>query len=620
MTNALSQSLRDALSLVESEDRPLLWLLGIGLIATALLETIGIGVVFIFFSVVVSPSNLGGIAFVRRTRAWLGEPDIVHFVLILAAAVFLFLVVRLSMIGATLWLNQNVRNRMVRRVSRRLFQGYMTQPYARHVSTRTSVVINNVVSNSAAAVQNCTLGLLEIVGALSILCSLLIALAVVRPVETLVTTLLVGALVAGYWLFMHQRLSYWGAATVRANEESFRIVGEALRGIKTVKVMRLEPRFNDMFADQVARQTSLTLKYNLAQQAPRLAAELALASILLPLVGLAFWGGQQTQMLVPTLVLFGAAAFRMLPAFVKIVNQMQLFRYSAPALRMVTAEYERQRHQRFDREVAAIAPVKFEKTLQLDSISYRYENTDGPAIDNVTLTIRRGQFVAFAGLSGSGKTTTADVMLGLLEPTSGAMRLDGNPLDSRTALTSGLFGYVPQEPFLTDDTVRHNIALGVPDDKIDARRLEQAVLDSALDKVIAALPTGLDTALGEGGARLSGGERQRLGLARALYLEPRILVLDEPTSALDAITEAEISATLCRLKYHCTIIMIAHRLSITRACDTIFLFSAGRLIDRGSFEELHGRNEEFRTMARLLGIAGTPHSDEELSQIAGGGQ
>jgi ATP-binding cassette subfamily C protein len=244
------------------------------------------------------------------------------------------------------------------------------------------------------------------------------------------------------------------------------------------------------------------------------------------------------------------------------------------------------------------ASVVFRDAIALERVTYAYPGSEVPALRDVSLTIRRGESIGVVGPTGAGKSTLIDALVGLLPPSAGCVRVDGIDLTAARARTwRRHVGYVPQSIVLVDDSLRRNVALGIPDRDIDARRLAQAVRIAQLGPLVAAQPEGLEARVGEHGVRLSGGERQRVGIARALYHDPDLLVLDEATAALDTPTETALSAAIRALHGEKTVLLIAHRLSTVRSCDRIALLVDGRLADCGTFDELLARNAEFRRLA-----------------------
>ncbi len=302
---------------------------------------------------------------------------------------------------------------------------------------------------------------------------------------------------------------------------------------------------------------------------------------------------------VPILALFGSAAYRLLPSFVRMSNVVQSLQFARPMLSLVQADLDRFAHPA-SRPAQEIAIPTLRHEIRLERVSFAFDGEAEPVLREVSLTIRRGQSVALVGASGAGKTTLVDIILGLHQPTAGVVRIDGCPLPP--GCHPRLFGYVPQESFLINDTIRRNIALGAA--RTDDAEIRRAIDAASLGDFVASLPDGLDTVVGERGLRLSGGQRQRLAIARALYNKADVLILDESTSSLDATTEAAVAEAIHRLKEAQTLIIIAHSLSTVRNCDRLFFLDAGRIADEGSFAELSARNAAFRAMVREMELAG----------------
>jgi ABC-type multidrug transport system fused ATPase/permease subunit len=238
--------------------------------------------------------------------------------------------------------------------------------------------------------------------------------------------------------------------------------------------------------------------------------------------------------------------------------------------------------------------------IALKNVSFTYPNAAGPSLESVELVIRRHEVIGLVGETGAGKTTLVDLILGLLEPTAGTIEVNGEPLwGERRFFWRRSCGYIPQEIFLSDDSVRANIAFGVPEDVIDDEAVVKAAHIAQIDDFVSTLPAGYETSVGERGVRLSGGQRQRIGIARALYHDPDVLVMDEATSSLDGATEAAVMEMIHKLGRTKTLIVIAHRLSTVRACDVIYLVHKGTITASGSYDELAKTNLFFRTMAGL---------------------
>jgi ATP-binding cassette, subfamily B, bacterial PglK len=300
--------------------------------------------------------------------------------------------------------------------------------------------------------------------------------------------------------------------------------------------------------------------------------------------------------------LFIAAGFRLLPTLYRFVSSATTFKTGLAAVELVCddiAELEGAIAADRARPVSPGSIPSLERELRLDDVAFSYGDASRLVLDGVSLTIRRGESAAIVGTSGAGKSTLVDLVLGLHHPLRGSIRVDGVDIASDLEGWQRQIGMVPQDVYLLDASLRENVAFGVPEDGIDEERVRDAIHRAQLEAFVAGLPDGLDTVTGERGVRISGGQRQRLGIARAFYVDPRVLVLDEATSALDNRTEAELSATIDQLRGTLTMIVIAHRLSTVKNCDHVFLLEHGHLSASGSFEELLESSPAFAKLAEL---------------------
>jgi ABC-type multidrug transport system fused ATPase/permease subunit len=285
------------------------------------------------------------------------------------------------------------------------------------------------------------------------------------------------------------------------------------------------------------------------------------------------------ETLLPTLGLFAATGFRLIPSVNRVLGAVQLVRYGLPAINTLHTELS----FTIPKIINTHSPItSFCTKLELSQITYTYPGTTEPTIKNISLTIRHGESVGFIGASGAGKSTLVDVLMGLLTPDTGKVRIDDKDIQANLRNWQDQIGYVPQSIFLTDDTLRRNVAFGLANEKINDDAVQHAIQVAQLDEFVASLPEGLETFVGERGVRLSGGERQRIGIARALYHNPTVLILDEATSALDIATEHGIMQVVTSLRGIKTIIIIAHRLSTIEHCDRVYQLKKGSLVKEGT--------------------------------------
>jgi len=377
-----------------------------------------------------------------------------------------------------------------------------------------------------------------------------------------------------------------------------------MRLIKDIKASGRENFFATTLGGILHRNCMARRRYQFTTATPRLLLEtLAIGIMLLGIVGLLTMGRSPGEVVV-TLGLFGVVAFRLMPSLNRLTGYASNLRAGSAMVGTIHADIQKVRALPGAGAVFAEPDplsLPLHETLKVENVSYRYPGAERPALAGIDMTVRRGQSVALVGASGAGKTTLADVLLGLLEPDIGNILADGVAIRSHLRRWQRSIGYVPQDVFLLDGTIRSNVAFGIRDEEIDDERVMKAIRLAQLEKLVEGMPQGLHTVVGEKNA-LSGGQRQRIGIARALYNDPDVLVMDEATSALDAETEHLITQAIESLHGDKTLFIIAHRLSTVRRCDLIFLMHQGMIEDVGSFNELVERHPRFANMVKLMGM------------------
>ena len=391
----------------------------------------------------------------------------------------------------------------------------------------------------------------------------------------------------------------WGAAMTLGFARCYQAVNQGLGSVKEIKVLGREAYFVERFRAASLDAGVYRVREGTVAQLPQLFLETIVVAGLVLVVVLFLQRGSGLDQMAPLLSVFALAAFRLIPSMNKIVGCATQIKAAAVAVDEVAAELGSSASR-----YAAFAPpppssFSFRDRLVIERLAYQYPTGKMTALSGVDLEIRRGESVALVGPSGAGKSTLADVMLGVLQPTGGRILVDGQDVLADLRGWQSKIGYVPQSIYLTDDSLRRNIALGLPDDLIDPAKLADAVRLAHLDAVIELLPEGLDSMVGEHGVRLSGGQRQRVGIARALYHRPEVLVLDEATSALDNVLEREVSQAIQTLGGQITMVIIAHRLSTARKCDRVVLMKAGKVQDSGPFPDLVERSPDMRQLVEL---------------------
>ena len=483
-------------------------------------------------------------------------------------------------------------------LSTRLLRGYLGMPYAFHLRRNSAELIRNAYSTVSEVVANAIVPCVTLTSDALVVIGIVAVLLHTAPLATALVVLVIGPLVFVLLRVVQPKLVALGERHQHLFRESLQSMQQSLEGLRDIRVLGHEGYFADQFALSRRRLATVQYRRALLAEIPRVAVETGLIVFIVAFLLFTVLGSGRPGEGLAVLALFAYAALRLLPSLNRIVANVNNLRFGAAAIRDVRTDLRLVGATPPRSSTQTVEPLPFQHRIQFEDVRFRYDGTDSDVLHGVDLSIARGESLGVVGSTGAGKSTLVDLLLGLLEPSAGVISVDGRSLTGKKASWQTHLGVVPQTVFLIDDTLRRNIALGLPDDEIDAQAVEDAVRLAQLGTFVRELPQGLETEVGERGVRLSGGQRQRVAIARALYRRPDVLVFDEGTSALDNLTEAEFVADLERLKGEHTIVTVAHRLSTVRACDRIILMADGAIADIGTYDELVHANEAFRRMAR----------------------
>jgi ATP-binding cassette, subfamily B, bacterial PglK len=467
-------------------------------------------------------------------------------------------------------------------LSQRLFTVYLRQPYSFHLNHNSAQLIRNV-AGEVSIYSNAITSTLMIVTESLVLAGIAILLLIVEPLGASIVVIVTGIAGFLYNTSTKSSIGRWGLA--RQHHEGLRIkhLQQGLGGAKDVKLLGRESDFLEQYHIHNAASAKVGVMQSTLQQFPRLFLELLAITGLAILVISMLSQHREISTIIPTLGLFAAAAFRLMPSVNRILNALQTLRYSMPAVNVLYKEIELTEPKLVE---AVQSNANFQSEIRLENIYYKYSNADKSALNGLSLTITKGQSVGFIGTSGSGKSTLIDIILGLLPPSEGKVTVDEKDIQNNLRQWQDQIGYVPQSIYLTDDTLRRNVAFGLSAQDIDDDAVLRAIKAAQLEDFVAGLPDRLETVVGERGIKLSGGQRQRIGIARALYHDPSVLVLDEATSALDTKTELGVMEAITALKGYKTLIIVAHRLSTVEGCDKLYLIEHGRTVREGTAQEV----------------------------------
>lgn len=543
------------------------------------LETLGIGLVIPTLAVMTQGNIESRYPSLAPAISLLGHPSnekLVIWGMVILVTAYL---IKTLFLGFLAWRQMGFVFGVQANLSQRLFAGYLQQPYCFHLQRNSAELIRNITNEVTLFSQSGFLSAMLLITEGLVITGISLLLIYVEPMGAMLVVTSLGLAAWGMNAFTKKRIMSWGESRQTHEGLKMQFLQEGLGGVKDVKLLGCDEEFLKQYQVQSEGSARAGRRQATALQLPRLLLELFAVMSIATLVLVMLYHGRSPESLLPILGVFAAAAFRIMPSFSRIMGAVQSLQYSFPVINTIFAELESFQNNSL---VNGIGSMDLRSEIELDKVVFQYPGAASKSIDQISLSIAKGSSVGFIGGSGAGKSTLVDILLGLLTPTSGAVKVDGRDIQENLQAWQSRIGYVPQTIFLTDNTLRSNIAFGVPLEMIDETSLWRAVKSAQLEAYVTSLPQGIDTLVGERGVRLSGGQRQRIGIARALYNNPEVLVLDEATSSLDMDTESSVMDAVNALHGQKTIIIVAHRLSTVSNCDKLFRLEEGNLVLEGS--------------------------------------
>ena len=571
------------------------WLLLVPIVGlAALIEAAGALAVFGLLRLVVDPEQVRTAPVVSAIwRAWPSD-DPRRIVAVLALGVGVFYIARAAFLSWTDWVRQGVVYGSAASAAERLLARYLAADYLFHVRRRSASLIEPMTRAADIAYELVAGSAVNILAEVVTITALAVVLLVSAPPITLVAVAVVLALVLVPIVMTRRSWEAIGESERTLHQQQLHVLQQSIGAIKDVKVTGRQEFFEAEFRNTRRKLAHTKQRRSWAAGVARLGVEATLILSMLLVVFLVMQNNVSSGATVSVLALFAYTGFRVVPSANRIMLNVGYLREAHPWV--VSMQHDMRSLRLPPPRTFEHQPAMLRDTLACEEVSFRYEDGAPLALDRVSLAIRRGESIGIVGPTGAGKTTLVDVLLGLLPPTSGRVMVDGEPLTGRERAWQRQIGYVSQDVYLLDDTLRRNIAFGIADSAIDETRLASAVSLARLDEVVTALPKKLETVVGEDGVRLSGGQRQRVAIARALYHDPAVIVFDEATAALDNQTEREVTAAIASLRGTRTLIAIAHRLSTVKDCDRLIYLREGRVAGVGRYDDLRSQDEGFRQL------------------------
>lgn len=590
------RDLRTVFTIVPWRVRPRLLQIAVGSVGIALIDMVAV-VLMLPVMQLVSGTAIDDSDILTLLSQALGMRSTDTLLMTILIAVAVLMITKSLLTLAFRWWSVGVINRAQTDATSVLMDLFMTSPFEAH-RRRTSGDIYTNLNGYVPATFSVTLGLIQLLVDGALVLAILAALLAMSPLATLLAVLFFGVTSIVIQGILKNRLIMLGNELRLAGLRGWKYLTPAIDGFKQARLSEAGARLSASFIQTRREQNERGRRVALLNEMPRHLLEvmmvvgIALMSVILMATT------SQTQAF-SILGVFAVASIRMVPSLNRLIATVGAIRGNVANLDALAAQIDELRAETY-RDDYNEEPFRFpDDDIVFSDLTFQFQDGERPVLQDVTGVIPRGRTVALVGSSGAGKTTFVDLLTAMFQPTGGAITVGGVSIHDHPRSWRRQIGVVPQHVFLWGDSVRRNIAYGIADEDIDEARIWTAVKMAQLDDVIAELPEGLDTPIGYQGARLSGGQQQRIGIARALYREPQLLVLDEATSALDNVTEAKLTQTIESLHGSMTIVVVAHRLSTVKKADMILFFSGGVIADRGTMAELAEQNAEFAELIRL---------------------
>ncbi|NRA15632.1 MAG: ABC transporter ATP-binding protein [Oceanospirillaceae bacterium] len=566
------------------------------IVVMAIVDALGVASIMPFMAVLSNPALIESNAVLGYVYRELNVETHHDFLVVLGFCVFALLLFSLVLKSCVTFLQLRFVLMSEYSIGKRLVEGYLRQPYAWFLSQHSSGLGKTILSEVGEVVNRSMLPLMTIISQSMVALFLLGLLVFIDPFVALVVGLVLVTVYGVLLKLIVRYLSRIGKERLDANELRFKIINEVFSAVKEVKLAGRELFYLNGFSKPAQKYAASQAAAQVVGQLPRFALEaIAFGGMILVILYLMSQSESFSSVL-PIISLYAFAGYRLMPALQQIYNSISQLNFSGPALDKLYSDLRSIPHAAVN-ENANVKSMHLNYSIRLENVEFTYHGSTVNAINGLSLTIPAKNTIALVGESGSGKSTVIDLILGLLEVTSGSIQVDGVELneDNRRSWQNCI-GYVPQSIYLVDSSIVANIAFGVEPEKVDMTAVLRAGKIANLHDFVSELPEGYYTAIGERGVRLSGGQRQRIGIARALYHKPDILVLDEATSALDGLTEKSVMEAVNNLSHDLTIIIIAHRLTTVRKCDQIYYLDKGKVLAQGTYDELVCKSEKFRSM------------------------
>ncbi len=571
--------IKKILYLIGEDKKKLSWILLL-FITLPVFEILGLGMIIPYVTLIIDPNSFKA-NFELFSAGFFKNKSDEDLLIIFGLVLFLIFGLKaifIIIINKTIF---NFSNLTGAKLRSKLLNSYQSMKYDEYLNQNSSHYMYSILDLAVKFSQSTLPASLSMVSQAVLAICILLFLAITDILILTIIGTLICSFVFFYDYILGEKITNYGAKTNTYQTKTLQTVNEAIEGFKEIKILNKEEYFHKKVSQMALKYANTYTNLLLFKTIPRFAIELILVASVVFIVFVAIFMKRDLVTIVPTLTVFCVSALRLMPAAYTFSDGLAQMRFGHEATNII---YKDLYNKKILGQKDIIKPVKYFKSLNLQNIFLSYGKKQ--ILENVSLSINKGDSIGIIGVTGSGKTTLINIILGLIIPNKGSVFLNDKKVNNSVESLKGLCAYIPQNTFLIDDSIKKNIALGMREEEIDDKKLINAIEQAHLTDLVKSLPNGLNTNVGENGDKLSGGQRQRITLARAFYFYRQIFLLDEATSALDSETEEEINFAIRELKGKITTIIVAHRYSILKQCDHIYEIKNRELIYRGKYNDI----------------------------------
>lgn len=590
---------RDTFRILERHQKIGVFRMQIVIFLTAFTEVAGVASLGPFMGLVSNPSQIYEEGMFGALYQFSGSNTEQEFLMIAGVGVITILLLSATVATFALRYIYHFAQRIGAEIASNLFDHYIASDWIFHTQNNSSKLITNVSSECSRVTTGIIVPALIMNSKIVTAVSIIMFLLWVDFLVALIGSVIFGTVYCLIFYSVKSKLGVNGEKITKHQNIRIRTMNEGFGGIKDILLMNRSEQFRKRFRDSSLIYGHAIGTHQTLSEIPKYWVELlAFGTMVLLVLFLLLTADGNFSVIVPTLAMFAMASYKLIPLFQQIYFYMSGIKFSQSALESISRDLKlRQKNLAQISIPVSLIPESYE--LELDKINFQYPSKEHLVTNNISLTIPENHMVGFVGPSGSGKSTLIDIILGLLTSKSGDLKIGGTKVNEENAfILQRLVGYVPQTLYLGDCSIKSNIAFGLEEADIDQDKIISACKQAQLLDFVLTLPEGLETIVGEKGVQLSGGQKQRIAIARALYRDPKILVLDEATSSLDGLTEKKIMESIYKLASDITVLIIAHRLNTVKECDMIYYMHEGKIIDQGDYDRLMHSNPHFKDLSK----------------------